>query len=63
MKEKKEDIKGKGQSTIEYIILAATVIACLLFFLRPGGFFGKAYNGIIQQQGDDMLGEAKAIFN
>ena len=33
-----------GQSTVEYIILVAAVLAVLIIFLRPGGVFYKAYN-------------------
>jgi hypothetical protein len=36
--------KRKGQSTVEYIILVAAVLAALIFFLRPGGIFGTAVN-------------------
>jgi hypothetical protein len=34
----------KGQSTVEYIILVAVVIAVLIVFLSPGGPFGQAFN-------------------
>ncbi len=40
--------KKKGQSTIEYIILVAGVLAALLIFLGPTGLFQAAYQ--------DMLG-------
>ena len=36
--------KRKGQSTIEYIILVAAIIGALIFFLKPGGIFQKAFN-------------------
>lgn len=47
---KKNDIKNqykakrKGQSTVEYIILVAAILAALLIFLRPGGIFTQAVN-------------------
>lgn len=35
----------KGQSTLEYLILVAMVIAILVIFLNPStGIFGQAYN-------------------
>lgn len=36
--------KKKGQSTVEYIILVAAVLAALIIFLRPGGIFHTAVN-------------------
>ena len=36
--------KKKGQSTVEYIVLVATIIAALIIFLRPGGPFQSAFN-------------------
>lgn len=36
--------KEKGQSTVEYIILVAAVIAALIIFLANGGPFSKAFN-------------------
>ena len=44
---KVEHKKSKGQSTVEYLILVAAVIAALLFFLKPGGLFQKAYNSTL----------------
>ena len=63
LKQKKESAGRQGQGIIEYILLVAAVIVCLLIFFRPGGVFEKAYNKTIQQQGDDMLGVAEVIFN
>jgi uncharacterized protein (UPF0333 family) len=39
--------KKKGQSTVEYIILVAAVLAALIIFLRPGGVFQTAFNSTI----------------
>jgi uncharacterized protein (UPF0333 family) len=39
--------KKKGQSTVEYIILVAAVLAALIIFLRPGGVFQTAFNDTI----------------
>ncbi len=39
--------KKKGQSTIEYIILVAAVLAALLVFLGPGGIFRTAFNNTL----------------
>ena len=47
---------------VEYLILVAVVIAVLLIFLGQGGYFQGALNGVIQQQGDDMLNAATTMF-
>jgi len=39
--------KKKGQSTVEYIILVAAILAALIIFLRPGGVFQGAFNRTI----------------
>jgi uncharacterized protein (UPF0333 family) len=39
--------KRKGQSTVEYIILFAAVIAALLIFLASGGVFQTAFNATL----------------
>jgi uncharacterized protein (UPF0333 family) len=36
--------KKKGQSTVEYIILVAAILAALIVFLAPGGIFSTAIN-------------------
>ena len=36
--------KKKGQSTVEYVILVAAVIALLILFLQPSGIFRTAFN-------------------
>lgn len=35
--------KKKGQSTVEYILLVAAVLAALIVFLSPGGIFQQAF--------------------
>ena len=44
--------KGQGQSTVEYLILVAGIIAFIIVFLRPNGPFyssaNRAYNTATQ---------------
>lgn len=40
--------KKRGQSTLEYMVLVAMVIAILVVFLKPSGIFGSAYNTTLQ---------------
>lgn len=51
---KKTQNKRKGQSTVEYIILVAAVLAALIIFLRPGGVFQNAFNTTINGAITDM---------
>lgn len=46
--------KKKGQSTLEYIILVAGVVAILIVFLGPGGVFSTAVTGTLTEGTDDM---------
>ena len=62
-KQIEKDGSQEGQSVIEYIILMAVIIALLIVFLGPGGYFEEVYNRTIQQQGDDMLNAAITLFN
>jgi uncharacterized protein (UPF0333 family) len=39
--------KNKGQSTVEYIILVAAILAALIVFLKPGGVFQTAFNSAL----------------
>ena len=39
--------KRKGQSTVEYIILVAAVIAALIVFLAPNGPFKNAFSNTL----------------
>lgn len=49
-----ENRRKKGQSTVEYIILVAAVLAALIFFLRPGGVFQGAYSNTLDTGTDGM---------
>ena len=44
----------RGQSTLEYIILVTAVIAVLLVFLGPTGFFQKTFNVTLNQVTETM---------
>ncbi|HBG60756.1 MAG: hypothetical protein A2Y03_04585 [Omnitrophica WOR_2 bacterium GWF2_38_59] len=44
----------RGQSTVEYIILIAAVLAALIIFLGPGGPFQTAFNTTINSGTDGM---------
>lgn len=45
----------KGQSTLEYLVLVAMVIAILVIFLNPtSGIFGQAYNRTLKAGSDGM---------
>jgi uncharacterized protein (UPF0333 family) len=46
--------KRKGQSTVEYIILVAAILAALIIFLRPGGVFQSSFNSTINASIQDM---------
>jgi competence protein ComGC len=49
--------KRRGQSTLEYMILVAMVIAVLVVFLKPNGIFSNAYNTTLTRgtNGMDVL--------
>ena len=61
--QRRKGVSRRGQSIIEYIILMAAVIAFLIIFLGPGGYFQDVFDRTIRQQGDDMLNVAIGIFN
>ena len=46
--------KDKGQSTVEYLVLFAAIIAVIIIFLQPGGVFSTAYNGTLSQGTNGM---------
>ena len=51
--------KKKGQSTVEYIILVAAVIAALIIFLP--GTFSNAYNATLESGTDGMVDMATRL--
>jgi len=55
--------KKKGQSTVEYIILVAAVLAALIIFLKPGGVFQTAYNDTLNTGTSGMLNMASRLAN
>ncbi|MBF0523287.1 MAG: class III signal peptide-containing protein [Candidatus Omnitrophica bacterium] len=55
--------KKKGQSTVEYIILVAGVIAALLIFLRPNGPFNVAFNSTLNSTTGAMTHMATTFAN
>lgn len=56
--------KKKGQSTLEYILLATAVVAVLIIFLRPnGGLFSIAFNETIKSQTNGMQAIANRLAN
>ena len=63
LRRKQVSQKKKGQSTVEYIILVAGVIAALLIFLRPDGPFNNALNGTLSQTADKMNAMANRLGN
>jgi competence protein ComGC len=55
--------KRKGQSTIEYLILVAAIIAALFIFLKPGGVFQNAFNETINTGTEGMQNMAGRLKN
>ena len=53
--------KKKGQSTIEYIILVAAVIAALLLFLGPTGGFRTAFTQTLTDGTNGMTNMATRL--
>ena len=45
--QKQSGKKRRGQSTVEYIILVAAILAALIIFLAPGGPFAASFNRAI----------------
>lgn len=50
--------KKKGQSTVEYIILVATILAALILFLKPSGIFQTAFCETLNEGTDGMVNMA-----
>ena len=53
--------KEEGQSTVEYIILVAAIIAILIVFLRPGGVFQNAFNQTLSSGTNGMADMANRL--
>ncbi|HLF18886.1 MAG TPA: class III signal peptide-containing protein [Candidatus Omnitrophota bacterium] len=53
--------KRKGQSTVEYIILVAAVLAALIAFLAPGGVFQNAFNSTVATGTNGMQNMAQRL--
>jgi len=51
----------KGQSTVEYILLVAAVLAALIIFLRPGGVFSTAFNDTVSTGTNGMTDMANRL--
>jgi hypothetical protein len=61
IKIKKPAGKRKGQSTVEYIILVAAILAALIVFLRPGGIFSQAVNQTFTSGTNGMVNMADRL--
>ncbi len=55
--------RGRGQSTIEYVVLLTGVIAVMLIFMRPGGVFRTALNKTLDQTTNGMLDMSNRLYN
>ena len=55
--------KHQGQSTVEYIVLVAAVIAALIVFLKPGGFFAQSVNKTLQSATQSMNKMSNRLVN
>lgn len=55
--------KEKGQSTVEYIILVAAIIAALIVFLGPTGVFRSSYNTTLTTGTNGMTSMANMLRN
>jgi uncharacterized protein (UPF0333 family) len=51
----------KGQSTVEYIILVAAILAALIVFLRPGGIFSSSVNDTFVSGTNGMVDMANRL--
>ena len=58
---KKKPNKKKGQSTVEYIVLVAAVLAAILIFLGPSGIFQSTLNSALNEGTAEMLNMAERI--
>ena len=55
--------KNKGQSTVEYIILVAAILAALIVFLSPGGVFQTAFDNTLSTGTNGMEDMANRLQN
>ena len=55
--------KKTGQSTVEYIILVAAIIALLLVFLSKNGIFQTAFNSTLSTGTSGMNAMANKLAN
>jgi len=55
--------KRKGQSTVEYLVLVAGVLAAFIYFLRPQGPFHRALNTTLEYGANEMLSVANRLSN
>ncbi len=53
--------RKKGQSTVEYIILVAAVVAALFLFLNDGGPFRTAFNQTLTEGINGMTDMANRL--
>jgi hypothetical protein len=51
----------KGQSTVEYIILVAAILAALIVFLKPGGIFQRSVNDAFVSGTNGMVDMANRL--
>ena len=53
--------KRKGQSTVEYLVVVAAVLAVLLVFLGPSGIFRTTYNATLAKGTSSMTDLANRL--
>jgi len=56
-----KNLKKKGQSTLEYMVLVAMVIGILILFLKPGGPMATSYNKVLHEGTSGMETFANAL--
>lgn len=52
----------KAQSTVEYLIVVASVIFVVFVFLRPGGLFRRAYDQTINKSLNKVQQDSETLF-
>ncbi len=57
----KRSRKRKGQSTVEYLVVVAGVIAALIVFLAPGGPFNTEFGKALNAGTDGMVNMANRL--